>query len=466
MIHLNTKDFVADEFSNLDLGDLRLNKRLSKVAEKMNNNPSYSIPHMVGNDKYELKAFYSFFQNKKITDQKLLQSHYKNTIERCHDYQGKILLLSDSTFVTPQKRFDGLKDQGKGKKNCLRIHYVLAVSSDRKHIFGMLDFRIISDKLSKTSIELRDESDIWILVARSSVNRILKNKNHSSLIERCIYITDREGDEYELMKELKNIGLRFIIRSQYNRVIFCNDKEDRISGHKKAEVKHGSSYTIETRSGNGKKREATVQRSILSDLSINPPDNLDGPVIHDLNIVSVKEINSNLDIKEQVYWRLITTEKIEKVKDSALIVENYAARWTIEEMNKCAKLGVGAENRQFQSLDHFKPFLAIVYVIGWRLLATRNTSEIDGDAPLEKSFTEDEIEFFNIVSEDREEEEKVTTVADAIDYIAGLGGFTRSYERPGWIILWRGWTVFSHQVTGYTLSKKKLGMNNLKKDMG
>jgi hypothetical protein len=455
MIHLNTKDFVLEEFKNLDLGDLRLNKRLTKVASAMNNNPSFSIPQMIGDDRYELKAFYSFFQNEKITDQKLLQAHYKNTIERCQSYQGKILLLSDSTFVTPQKYFKGLKDQGKGKKNCLRVHYVLAVSSDRKHIFGMLDFRIISDKLSKTSIQLKDESDIWILVARTSVNRILQIENGKKLLESCVYITDREGDEYDLMKTLKEIGLRFIIRSQYDRVIFCNDEEAKISSCEKLEVKHGRPYLIKTRSGQGKTREASVQRSILSDLSINPPNHKEGPVIDDLNIVLLREIDTDLDINDQVFWRLITTEDVSKASDSSLLVNYYAIRWVIEEMNKCAKMGAGAEERQFQDLDHFTPFLAIVYVIGWRLLATRNISETDGGTHLEKAFTEDEVNFFKAVSEDHPDDE-ILTVADAINYIAGLGGFTRTYERPGWIILWRGWMVFSHQVTGYSFAQRKL----------
>lgn len=79
----------------------------------------------------------------------------------------------------------------------------------------MLDFRIISATLSKTSIALKDESDIWILSEKSSVQRLLSSpQNSTDLLKRCVYEADREGDEYDLMISLQRMGVGFSIRSQ------------------------------------------------------------------------------------------------------------------------------------------------------------------------------------------------------------------------------------------------------------
>ena len=80
LLPLTNKSFVEQEFGSLDLGDNRLNKRALKVAEMINETPSLSFPDAASGNKAELKAFYRFFQNENVTDQKLMQSHYFNTI--------------------------------------------------------------------------------------------------------------------------------------------------------------------------------------------------------------------------------------------------------------------------------------------------------------------------------------------------------------------------------------------------
>ena len=126
----DSRDFICNEFSNLELGDQRLNQRVIKVAEAINSNPAFSIPSMTNAERSQLKGIYRFFQNSKISEDKILQSHYVNTVERMDAYKGKILLLSDSCFVTPAKGMEGLMSRGKGKENCVRVHYCLATSED------------------------------------------------------------------------------------------------------------------------------------------------------------------------------------------------------------------------------------------------------------------------------------------------------------------------------------------------
>ena len=136
-IFTDSKNFIHNEFAKVELGDQRLNKRLVSVAESLNDSPASSIPTMTNGEMAQLKGLYRFFQNDKVSEEKILQNHYANTVERMDAYNGKILLLNDSCFVTPRKGMVGLMSRGKGKENCVRVHYGLAASANGRHIFGV-----------------------------------------------------------------------------------------------------------------------------------------------------------------------------------------------------------------------------------------------------------------------------------------------------------------------------------------
>ena len=439
----HSKDFIIKEFSNVELGDKRLNKLL-QVAETINHNPAFSIPSMTNSEIAQLKGVYRFFQNPKISEEKVLQSHYINTVERMDADKGKILLLNDSCFVSPAKGMDGLMSRGKGKENCVRVHYCLA--GDGKQLFGILDFHVISDPPKKYP-ELRDESDIW---AENSMGHIpASTKGGEKLLSRCLFIADREGDEFELMEFLSKNDFGFIIRSRHNRNIEIEGRKKKILEALKASKKHGASYKIITRKGN-KKHDIRVQRSILRDVSIIPPvshkNNSDSLK---LNMVMVKETSRR---KDPIEWRLWTTEKLPNVASSDFIVEGYTHRWKIEEVNKGAKTGVRVEVRQFTDLDHFTPFLAMAFVVAWRIVSLRTVVEVSPNSNLRGAFEEDEVLYLK--AEGRKKRLEMKVVKDAVYLIAKLGGFTGSYKRPGWQTLWKGWIKFYERVEGFKLAKE------------
>ena len=446
----DSRHFIRNEFSNIELGDKRLTKRLLHVAESVNANPSFSIPAMTNAENSQLKGIYRFFQNPKVSEEKILQTHYLNTVERMDSCKGKILLLNDSCFVTPAKGMEGLMSRGKGKENCVRVHYCLAISEDGKQLLGILDFNVLSHPISKKHPELRDESDIWIKTAENSINHIhMASNKGEQLLSRCLFITDREGDEFELMEFLCKNSLGFIIRSRHNRNIEVEGKEKKLIDALKSSKKHGASYKIITQKGN-KKSEVRVQRSVLRDISIIPPvthKNKSHPL--KFNMVMVKEVDA---LKDPTEWRLWTTEDLANAQSSGFVVEGYTHRWKIEEVNKGAKTGVRVEERQFTDLAHFTPFLAMAFVVAWRMVALRTVVEISPETKLTKAFQKDEILYLKAQSRDKGLKMKV--VKDALYLIARLGGFTGSYKRPGWQVLWQGWIKFYFHVEGFKLAKK------------
>ena len=445
----NSKDFIRNEFTNVQLGDERLSKRLVKIVETVNNAPLLSLPTMTDSEKSQLKGIYRFFQNTKVSEDKILQTHYVNTVERMESYKGKILLLNDSCFVRPAKKMDGLLTRGKGKENCVRVHYCLAISEDGKHLFGILDFHVLTDPISKKYPDLRDESDIWLKTAENCLNHIYgASIRGEKLLSRCLFIADREGDEFELMKFLSENGLGFIIRSQYNRKVEFEGKQSKLLEVLKGAEEHGSPYNVSTKKQNTI-CTVSVQRSVVNNISVIDPSTYTkaSPLL--LNMVVVREKDNNEDPLE---WRLWTTEDVDTIDSSEFVVTAYTHRWKIEEVNKGAKTGVRIEKRQFTDVNHLIPFLAMSFVIAWRIVALRTVAEISPDEKIEEAFEENEIEYLK--SAGKEKKMKMSTVQDAISYIARLGGFLRTYERPGWQILWQGWMRFYERVEGFKLAKR------------
>jgi len=445
----NSKKFIQNEFSNLELGDKRLTKRAIEVATLINAGPSFSIPAMTNGNNGDLKAIYRFFQNEKVEDQKLLSTHYLNTIERMNAYNGKFLLLNDTTFVSPAKNCDGLLTRGKGKENCVRVHFCLVVSEDGKHVFGILNYNALIDPISERYPELKNESDIWVFTLRSCIDLLLSSANGEKLLSRCLFVADREADEFELINFCKEHKLGFIIRSQYNRTIFSEGNELKLNDLETQSKRHGESYTIKTQIEK-EIVEAVVKRSVLRNIQIIPPQDFKECFLPiDVNVVLVKDIESD---GGKVKWRLYTSEEINNSSKSQFVVECYSHRWKIEEVNKGAKTGVRVEERQFTKLEYFLPFLAMAFVVAWRLVALRTVVEVAPKTAVIKAFTPEEVAYMKVQA--KKFDLPMKTVKDGLYLIARLGGFTSSYERPGWQILWQGWIKFFERVEGFILARE------------
>jgi len=74
-------DWAVEEMHGVDLGDKRLTKRLLKLLNILGNNSFSSTPSACGGWA-ETKAAYRFFDNAKVTADKIISPHKKATLER------------------------------------------------------------------------------------------------------------------------------------------------------------------------------------------------------------------------------------------------------------------------------------------------------------------------------------------------------------------------------------------------
>ena len=72
---------ICDEVRGADFGDARLSLRLVKVVEELGKAPQLSIPAAT-NGRAEMEGAYRFFDNDKVSPEKIREAHVAATIER------------------------------------------------------------------------------------------------------------------------------------------------------------------------------------------------------------------------------------------------------------------------------------------------------------------------------------------------------------------------------------------------
>jgi hypothetical protein len=89
--------WAKEEVATVDLGDERLDARVTVLLSALGRQPNLSIPAACGG-RAEMEAAYRFFDNDKVTFDKVLQPHKVRTLERLAE-QKVVLLVQDTSEI-------------------------------------------------------------------------------------------------------------------------------------------------------------------------------------------------------------------------------------------------------------------------------------------------------------------------------------------------------------------------------
>jgi len=255
---------------------------------------------------------------------------------------------------------------------------------------------------------------------------------------RWIYIADRESDFYEPIDSCQGKEIDFIIRGFQDRRL-----ADKAGKLREALVKAPvlGQCTVELRARGGEPaRTAIVElRGVQVDLD-GPwrPSGWQEP-LRGVWVVEVREVDAPEGVKEPLHWVLLTSLPCRTLAEARRIVGRYTARWWIEEYHKALKSGAGVEDSQLERGGRLEPLIAILAVVGVRLLNTkmlarsrpegaeaRESFGPEALAMLEKKFGRPKVGWSN---------------QNVLIATARLGGFlARKHDgMPGWQTIWRGW---------------------------
>lgn len=451
IVNLNDVDLIwaEKEFIDVHLNDKRLDARLVTIAQAFNHHPQASIPQAMG-DWANSKATYRFFDNPKVTFEKILKPHKQRTRQRMAN-ESVVLAIQDTSFIDytshpATKDIGFLSDEN---HHGLILHPTLLATPNGLPL-GIIDTQIImretigvKKQRCKKPIEEK-ESYKWL---KSYHETAAFSSSHIGT--HVINIADREGDIYDyfadVLKHKKCMpnAPDVLVRASHNRNI---EEEERHIWEYLNSQKIAATREIEV----PRNKEHDARKATLSiryaQITLKPPKNQYFQKSELLPIYAVYAHEENPPKKTKpVSWMLLTTIEITNVFQAVEAIRWYVCRWLIELYFKVLKSGCTIEERQLEAAHRLVNCLAIDSIIAWRILFITMIGRERPDLPATVIFEEAECNaLYAFIAKKPVELETAPSLGNVIREIAKLGGFLarKSDGDPGVICIWRGmWRI-------------------------
>ena len=161
--------------------------------------------------------------------------------------------------------------------------------------------------------------------------------------------------------------------------------------------------------------------------------------------------------EERIEWALCTNEPVTTLEDALRVITWYEQRWIIEDFHKALKTGCGVESLQFTATARLDPMIGVLSAVAVTLLNLRDASRRD-DAATRPATDVVDVEYVRVLSGWRYKTVRTDlTVQEFFFALARLGGHQnrKSDKRPGWLVLWRGWTTLQAMADGADAIRQK-----------
>lgn len=458
---------VGRAFQTLDLGDPRRQKRLGKITTQLARKPSTSLPDAMQSEA-DLEGAYRFANNVAVDPQQLFDALAASAARRAEE-AGAVLVIHDTTtcsFEHADPKEVGYLSTGKAG---FFPHYALVLEAKQwRRPLGVVHIENLSRKKfskrgrknkasgSETASWKDRESARWIRGIDASAEKLAKCRS-------VCHIADREGDSYALLASMVSKGLTFVVRVNHDRKVGDPDDlaeqwlpiKERVRGLRGLFEREVPVSERKRSSAPRANKGRPVRNARLAQLSfsatsvvVKRPRYLEDPIPRTLtlNVVHVHE-QAPPSGEPAVEWLLFTTLPVANAKQVALIVDNYRARWTIEEFNKALKTGCAYESREFESLHALLIILAITLPIACELLWLRSRARDDPNGPATEVVTAQQLKVLRLLGS-RAVPDK-PTIRDALWAVAALGGHLKRNGEPGWLVLHRGLQTLLSYEAGY-----------------
>jgi hypothetical protein len=470
--------WTRNQFISADLGDERLNKRLSIISQRFAKSPLSPI-NQACEDWTETKAAYRFFRNDKITYQEISKSHIAATKERCREYPT-VLAIQDTTYFnySQHPQTQGLcplsRNKGKHKKDIITLglimHSTFAVGIDGLPL-GIVDQKIYSrpQPLERMDGKERRAHNNLLPTEEKDSYRWLESlenttKNLSGLQSRVVTICDREADMYDFFLLAQQLTVSLVVRANHNRTVNKKSTHSQTTGQELWSLLKS------------KKREATIQVQVpkqknqnartafcevrFTDFILNRPHNYCEGTIKDPPDLSVYAVHvSEKDCPrdyDPIDWMLITNIQVQNRDQALEKVTWYCLRWRIETWHKVLKSGLQVEECRLSTSERLIRYLAVMSIIAWRIFWITLVARVAPDASCRLFLNDFEWKILTAKFVKLQKQmHRPPTLKQSVRWIAQLGGFLarKGDKQPGITHVWRGMKKFAAIVEGATLAK-------------
>lgn len=447
---------IQNELTGIDLGDVRRNGRIGKLAARMAANPRESV-RSACKGWAEAIAGFRLLHNKAVTPEKILAAHEEATMVRAGE-RKRLLLIQDTTELdyTSHKALQGVGRLDAENRQGFYVHGNLIADEDAGVALGLCDTHIWTRDMETKKQGHRDvvfenkESYRWF-------EGYLRGCSLAASLPQSevLVVADRESDIYEIYAERQKLAeqgaphAHVLVRAARDRILL--DSEPHLFDAMRQGRALGT-YTVEfaskeqtrkvagvTQKIHRKKRKAKLQVRSTRVILKPPPRKFGEPLVPvELWAVGVFEVDPPKG-QEPIEWFLLTSLPAQTFKQARRIIRAYEQRWLIEEFHRILKSGCRVEHVNFRDKDSLLPTVALYLIVAWRILYLRDFRRAQPHLPCSIFFTTAEWHAACII-ERRPIGGDLPTLAEMVDMVGKMGGHMgrKTDPSPGPECLWRG----------------------------
>jgi hypothetical protein len=435
---------LVAELADIDLGDVRLNRRARRVLQRLGEKPTLSIPSACGGWD-ETRAAYRLFDHAAVSAEKVLAPHRACTIARLRAHP-RVLCLQDTSELdyTGKSDIQGLGPLNYETRRGLYLHPTLAVTPDRLAL-GLLHVHtwvrepgsLAQPKDAARPIE--DKESVRWIDGFARVNELAEQLPDT----RLTYIADREADLYELFVEAPcpDTGADWLVRAQHDRVLGQDaDGHAETLRQRLAKAPVLTNTSFEQPGGNGRTARTVHQQIKAVRLTLPAPYRRDR-TLAEVEITAILATECEPPPGEDaVDWLLLTNLPVTTPEQALEKLSWYLCRWQIEIFFRILKSGCRIEELQLQTLERLQPALAFYMIIAWRVLLLTMLGRACPEMPCDVVFETAEWQAVYLVTQRKPPPETPPSLDRMVRMVAGLGGFlNRKHDGfPGPQTIWIG----------------------------
>jgi hypothetical protein len=437
------EDWAEQEFGQVHLGDVRLNRRLLEIARDFYGRPQAQIPQAC-QSRARTKAAYRFFEHPHTTMDDILEPHRKSTWQRIAE--NKIVLCPQDTTTLNYSTHPATENLGPigGKKEGiigLVVHDTMAFSVEGTPL-GLVDVQCwardaeeFGKKHQRKQRPIEEkESSKW-LHSFQSVAEAQRHCPNTMLVN----MGDREADIYELFDlALQDAnGPKLLVRAQQDRLLA--DGQGHLWSAVAAQAEAGVQEIHVPRRGTLAARTARLSVR-FAEVTLTPPHIKRQYGALTLWGVLAQEMDAPQGVTP-LCWMLLTTCRVTGFDQATEKLAWYTKRWGIEIYHKTLKSGCQIEERQLGDADKIEACLAIDMVVAWRVYHLTKLGREVPDVPCTVFCEEDEWKALtSFILQRPIVDGTPPTVRQYMRMVASLGGFLgrKGDGEPGTKSIWLG----------------------------
>lgn len=460
------QSWVDQEMQACQMADKRLVGRLSKILNKLGNDPERSIP--VANQSWaDIQGTYRFLSNDRVTFDDILSGHHQAMQQRIKA-EPVVLIPQDTTFFNFARH---QQDKGLGtlklrESDKQLLHVSVALTPQRINL-GIVDATLWK-RPEESSTATRTQRRQQPTHTKESQRWLNHYQSACAIQQACpdttvVSIADREGDIHDWFVLAQQTPLdqqaAFIIRAKSDRRLEIDDGEYTTLWSAMSAQKAQGQYSLEL-PARGKQSARTVQLRVYIKTVTVVGRSGHGRQSADLHVIYVKEHKPPQGVK-RLEWMLLTNLTVEDFSQARTVIEWYRARWEIEVFFKVLKSGCQVEYLRLETPSRLLNCLAVYLIVAWHLHSLTMLARRSPDLSCDCVLSELEWKTILLMRDKKKPPNKPPSLYEVTRKLAMLGGFIgrKGDGEPGIKSVWQGYQKLMKYIEAIQVAHS-VGLDN------